>query len=293
MQQAREHKTVIPGGGRFRLGQAALALAGGVAAAGAMAWLAAQLQQLRAPWLVFPIVTGLALGAALVGWVRLVQAGHRPTVVAVTLLAAAVLTAGQHYFSFRAILRTARQKAPELERARLLFPKNSWEDSPFAPPSFGPFLRWQAARGRPIGRFVARGGLAWASWTLDALLLAAAALAVVGPSIRRPYCNHCRSWFRATRQGRLDPDRAAEVVRRTGRSPPQPASAADYRLLTCNGGCGPTGIELRWLRSPAAGDRFWLDAIVLGKVLEVLNRTASFPSPLAAGGTAADPPEGK
>jgi hypothetical protein len=273
-----------------------LALAGGLAAGGAMAWLAAALQQLRSPWLVFPLVTGLALGAVLVGWVRLVQAGHRPTVVAVTLLAAAALTVGQHYFSFRAILPTTRQKKPELEKARLLFAENSWESSPFPPPSFGRFLRWQAARGRPIGRFAARGGWAWASWALDGLLVAAAALAVVGPSIRRPYCNHCRSWFRATRRGRLDPDRAAEVVRRTGRSPPQPASAADYRLLTCNGGCGPTGIELRWLGSsplslgeragagqpatnvqpcdhPAAGDRSWLDAVALGKVLEVLDRT--------------------
>jgi hypothetical protein len=193
MQQDREHKTVIPGGRRFRLGQSALALAGGLAAGGAMAWLAAQLQQLRSPWLVFPIVTGLALGAMLVGLVRLAQAGHRPTVVAVTLLAAAALTVGQHYFSFRAILRTTRQKAPELEKARLLFPENSLAGSPVPPPSLGPFLRWQAARGRPIGRFVARGGLAWASWALDGLLIVAAALAVVLPSIRRPYCNHCRS----------------------------------------------------------------------------------------------------
>ncbi len=158
-----------------------------------MAWLAVQLQQLWSPWLVFPIATGLALGATLVGLVRLVQVGHRPTVVAATLLAAAALVVGQHYFSFRAILRSTRQKTPELEKARLLFPKNSLADSPVPPSSFGPFLRWQAARGRPIGRFVARGGLAWASWALDGLLLAEAALAVVLPSTRRPCCNHCRS----------------------------------------------------------------------------------------------------
>jgi hypothetical protein len=193
MEQDPDHRTVIPGGGRFRLGQSALALAGGLAAGAAMAWLAAQLQQLRSPWLVFPLVMGLALGAALVGLAGLVQVGHRPTVVAVTLLSAAALTVGQHYFSYRATLRATRQKAPELEKARLLFPKNSWEESPVPPPSFGRFLRWQAARGRPIGRFVARGGLAWASWALDGLLLVAGALAVVGPAIRRPYCNHCRS----------------------------------------------------------------------------------------------------
>ncbi len=184
---------VIPGGGRFCLGQSALALAGGLAAGVALAWLAAQLQQSCSPWLVFPIVTGLVLGATLVRWVRLVQVGHRPTVVAVTLLAAAVLTVGQHYFSFRAIVRTTRQKTPELEKARLLFPRISSEDSPIMPRSFGPFLRWQAARGRPIGRFVARGGLAWASWALDGVLLLAAALAVVGTSIRRPCCYPCRS----------------------------------------------------------------------------------------------------
>ncbi len=275
MQQAREHETVIPGGGRFRLGQAALALAGGLAAGGAMAWLAAQLQQLRSPWLVFPLVTGLALGAALAGLVRLVQAGHRPTVVAVTLMAAAALGVGQHYFSFRALLQASRQKAPEWEKARLMFPENSWEASPFPPPSFGRYLRWQAARGRRIGRFVARGGLAWASWALDGLLLAAGALAVVGPAIRRPYCNHCRSWFRATRRGRLDPVGATEVVRRAGRSPPEPASAADYRLLTCNGGCGPTKIDLRWLSNLAVRDRFWLDANARGMVLEVLDTYSS------------------
>ncbi len=183
MDQAHEHKMVIPGGGRFRLGQLLLALAGGLAAGVAMAWLAAQVQQLRAPWLIFPLATGLVLGVTLVGWVRLIQAGHRPTVVVVSLLAAATLIVGQHYFSFRAILQTTRQKSPAMEKARLLFAGSSWEESPLPPTRFGPFLRWQAARGRRIGRFVARGGLAWASWTLDGLLLAAAALAVVGPSI--------------------------------------------------------------------------------------------------------------
>jgi hypothetical protein len=297
MRQAGEQETVTPGGGCFHVGQSALALAGGVAAGGAMAWLAAALQSLWSPWLVLPLLTGLVLGAALVGWVRLVQAGHRPTIVAATLLAVAALTVGQHYFSFRAILRATRQKTPEMEKARLLFPAASWENSPLPPQRFGRFLRWQATRGRPIGRLVARGGWAWASWALDGLLLAASALAVVGPAIRRPYCNHCRSWFRATRRGRLEPDRAAEVVRRIGRSPPEPASAADYRLLTCIGGCGPTGLEIRWLGpghpslgekvtasgiatnvprcdSCAVSDRFWLDAAALSEVLEVLNRTA-------------------
>ena len=193
MQQVPEHKTVIPGGGRFRLGRSALALAGGLAGGAAMGWLAAQLQQSYSPWLVFPIVIGLALGAALVGWLRRVQVAHRPTIVVVTLLAAAALTAGQHYFSFRAILRTTRQNRPELEKARRLFSKGSWEGGPIMPSSFGPFLRWQAARGRPIGRFVARGALAWASWALDGLLLAAAALAVVGRWSRRPCGDHCRN----------------------------------------------------------------------------------------------------
>jgi hypothetical protein len=272
MDQVPEQKMVIPGGGRFRLGQLALALAGGLAAGVALAWLAAQVQQLRAPWLVFPLATGLVLGATLVGWVRLAQVGHRPTLVAVTLLAAATLIVGQHYFSFRVILQTTQQKSPAMEKTRLLFAGSSWEESPLAPLRFGPFLRWQAARGRRIGRFVARGGLAWASWALDGVLLATAALAVVGSSIGRPYCNHCRSWFRPTRRGRLDPDRAAEVVHRIGRSPPEPASAADYRMLTCNGGCGPTGMDLRWLGNPAAGDRYWLDATARGKVWEVLDQ---------------------
>ena len=188
MQQVGEHKAVIPGGRPFRLGQAVLALGGGLAAGVATAWFAAQLQQAWSPWLVFPLVTGLVLGVALVEWVRLIHAGHRWTIVAATLLAAAALTAGQHYFSFRAILRATREKAPSLEKARLLFPENSLQ-SPLPPRSFGPFLRLQAGRGRTIGRFVARGGLAWASWALDGLLSAAAALAVVGLWIRRPYRN--------------------------------------------------------------------------------------------------------
>jgi hypothetical protein len=188
MQQFGEHITAIPGGGRFRLGQALLILGGGSAVGGATAWFAAQLQQAWSPWLVFPLVAGLALGVAMVEWVRLVHAGHRGTIVVATLLAAAALTAGQHYFSFRAILRATRQKAPALEKARLLFPENSLQ-SPLPPQSFGPFLRWQAGRGRTIGRFVARGGLAWASWALDGLLSAAAALAVVGLWIRRRYGN--------------------------------------------------------------------------------------------------------
>jgi hypothetical protein len=168
-----------------RLAQAALAVAGGLAIGGAMGWLAAQLEQLRSPWLLFPLATGLALGAALVRWLRWVRADRGPMVFVVTVCAVAAMTVGQHYFSFRAILRANPQNAAALEKARLLFPENSLQ-SPLPPRSFGLFLRWQAGRGRPIGRFVARGGLAWASWALDGLLSAATAFAVTGFRLRRP-----------------------------------------------------------------------------------------------------------
>ena len=58
----------------------------------------------------------------------------------------------------------------------------------------------QAKVGRPIGfGRVLKGWAAWASWGVDGLLVLVAALAIVIPAIRQPFCNTCRSWYSTIR----------------------------------------------------------------------------------------------
>ena len=72
------------------------------------------------------------------------------------------------------------------------------------PADLADYLRQEAARGRPVMRqWKLRGGAAWLSWAIDGLLTLFAAVAMVVPATRLPYCNACRSWYRTIRGGRV------------------------------------------------------------------------------------------
>ena len=73
-------------------------------------------QSYFAPAVLFPILVGVFTGLTVVGLVRLVRIGHRPTVLLAAVLAAAVAAAGQHYFSYLAY------RSHYEERVRTLFP---------------------------------------------------------------------------------------------------------------------------------------------------------------------------
>lgn len=254
---------------------------------GAVAWASVVAQEYSAPLVLFPLLVGVGLGALAVAVMRLAQVGHRPTVLLGLGLAVVLAVAGQHYLGYRMQVERTRRDAEEYLRARAMFPEVRDEESPVPPSAFGEYLRWQAARGRPLGLggYVARGWLAWLTWTLDAGLLAAAAFAMVLPAVRQPYCNGCRSWYRTTRSGRLSGGEGSELGQLAGVEIPQQAAWLRFRLIQCAGGCGPTGLKLFW--ETADGDAVdataWLAPELRDRITNFLDRVLKSN---AAGGNA-------
>jgi hypothetical protein len=237
------------------------------------AWAANVAQGYFAPWVIFPVLVGLGLGAMLVGLTRINQVGHRPTIVLAALLAALVAVAGQHYADYRAAYRRACQENEVYRLAVATFPQGIQGRVPAPPASFADYLLSQAAAGREIGAYRATGWMVWLSWTLDGLLLPAAMLALMTPALRQPYCNRCRSWFRVVRSGRIDAATARQMAELAAVATVEKPVAARYRLLNCNAHCGPTGFELSWDESPRGTTtlRTWLAPDVRNRIHELLD----------------------
>jgi hypothetical protein len=238
------------------------------------AWAAVDAQSYFAPLLIFPLLVGIGLGTVLVLLMRVGQVGHRPTILLGTALAVLAAVVGQHYFGFLAVRQRDRQQTTALEKAKAALPELAAR-LPAAPPeNFFEFMRQQAGKGRSIFNLIeARDSGAWALWTIEGLLTAAAALGVVIPAMRLPFCPRCRSWYRATRSARfhaavtnriaqaLDVETAARI--RSGRC----------RLLNCSSGCGPTGCELSWedLEGNTFFAQVWLDPAARNAVVQVFD----------------------
>ena len=146
-----------------------------------------------------------------------------------------------------------------------------------------------------VPNHIAHGALVWLAWTVDAVLVLVPALFLVGATARLPYCNRCRRWLQTVRSGRLDPGTAGVLARLAGLSRPEPLAAgksaaskyatrdtfpddfsrARYRLLACQGGCGPTGFVLSWddPTGRLSSGVVWLDAAGRERVVEILDRS--------------------
>ncbi len=213
----------------------------------AAAWLAYGVQKHFAPLGLFPVLVGLAIGVTLAGLMRLLHVAGRSTILAGAVLSCAVAVFGQHYFGFQEQKETAQRQAAQFQLAAQAHPDLVQGTPPEPASGVFEYLRWQAIRGRPIaGRIVARDLWAWASWAFDGCLTLAAALLVVVPAARKPYCDRCRTWFSTVRRGRLSAANAADLAAALGLEPPEDAQDAAYRLVHCQGGCGPAGLELSW-----------------------------------------------
>ena len=75
----------------------------------AVARTAVWIEHVRAPLLIFPLVVGGGLGILLVAAMRLMNVGHRPTLIVGAVLAAVAAAAGQHYFHYRDFADAARR----------------------------------------------------------------------------------------------------------------------------------------------------------------------------------------
>lgn len=246
-------------------------LPGSIALGLAIAWIAMVIQEYFAPLVIFPLLVGVVLGGVMVGLVRLLHLGHRPTIVAGAVLAVLAAVVGQHYFGFRQAQSHIDKKAlllramvPDLPKAEQVVP----------PEKFFDYVPWRAVRGRPVGRWVVRDGWVWLSWGIDALLTAAATLVLVVTAVRLPYCNGCRSWYRTIRSGRLDEPAAHRLADLLAIAIPTGIRAIHYRLIACQSGCPPAGLSLFWEQSDKEGASgpHWLDASQQRQVVELLER---------------------
>jgi hypothetical protein len=228
------------------------------------------------------VLLGAALGVCLAWLLRWCECGHRATAIGGTILAAALLVGGQHLWHYQRHLDAVSAAKQNILRHGAKFAPVAGNLAP-VPPTFGEFLDKEAARGRPLWPgFVARGPAAWASWGLDALLLAGTAVLVVAIAVRRPYCNLCRSWYRLVWEGPLDPRRAAAA--RTAGLLPDSAECHEGRIATwsCRGGCQPARVDLSWREKSAAGRSTTRRAVAWlapQQVLELVQADAAFAPP--------------
>jgi hypothetical protein len=260
-------------GGSFAWRSLAIWLPCGLLLGGLAAWAAVDAQWYFAPIFIFPLLVGIGLGAVLVLLMRVGQVGHRPTILLGTVLAASVAVVGQHYFGFLADRRES-QRATLPKEAQAALRKMDARLPPPPPEHFYDFLRQQASRGRWVfGLFEAREGGAWILWTIEGLLTIAAALGVVIPAMRLPFCSRCRSWYRATRSARFP---AAEIQRIAQALDVETADrirSGRCRLLGCTSGCGPTGCELSWedLEGNTFFAQIWLDTDSRNAVVRIFD----------------------
>ncbi|MEN6405068.1 MAG: hypothetical protein ABFC77_01225 [Thermoguttaceae bacterium] len=251
-----------PEAGRFTWRGLWLAVCAGLVLGAVWAWVGDVAQMYFAPAIVFPLLLGTIVGSAMIGVVRFAGIGHRPTILAVVVLSAAITTVGLHYQNYRTTY-DAHRAAPGL--------------SGFAQqmhPSFGEYLQAQAERGRPLPYgYVARGAAAWLSWAIDALLIVAAAVLVTLPALKSPYCNECKTWYRAVRGAKLDQATARRLAERFGVDEIGRLQSPRFRLSACQGGCGPTRCELSWEESDGsvAMVRVWLDPAGRNEVAAILD----------------------
>ncbi|MGO9111396.1 MAG: hypothetical protein ACLP9L_19390 [Thermoguttaceae bacterium] len=237
-----------------------------------VARLAVWAQAFWAPLLIFPLLVGCGLGLLLAGLMRLGGVGHRATIWSGAILAAAVAVAGQHYISFLDFESALTAKKPEL-----LSLEEFQGIMPDASTSFAWFMQRQAAQGRPVtAEHVLHGAAAWASWAFDGLLMLIATCSIVYLACQAPYCNHCRSWYRTIRAGRLAADTARRVAEAAAALPIEQSldttHPLQYRLSHCVNGCGPGRLELAF-RGQATGEvvEAWLSAAQREQVVRVLD----------------------
>jgi hypothetical protein len=272
-----EPLTCAPPVGRaaFSGTRALVFLPGAIVFGGLVGGAAAVVQSWFAPLVFFPLLVGVVLGAVLVLLLRTTQTAHRSTLILGTLLAMAMATVAQHYASYR-VWAHRLDADPKTAMARAAF------GNPL-PSSFPEFLRREAEQGRPLlAGLVARGPWAWATWGGDGLLVLLGALAIVLPAVALPYCCHCESWYRTTRSGRLRQPFAQRLAEMFHLSLPERLRRIRYRLLMCEGGCQPMGLEFLWRRRHADGrvTTVWLTDRGRDAVLRVLDeaRTSRTPS---------------
>ena len=94
------------------------------------------------------------------------------------------------------------------------------------------------------------------------------------PATRQPYCNACRTWYRTIRAGRTPLAVAQQLAATAAATIDDPVKRVRFRLSCCQGGCGPTRLELFWetadRRGPASLEA-WLDVARRNAAVQALD----------------------
>ncbi|MBN1590777.1 MAG: hypothetical protein JW888_14795 [Pirellulales bacterium] len=283
--EARIHQTDPPTGcGRWTWWAWCLWLPGCVGFGALLAWVAFEVGHYFAPLLVYPLMIGFVLGAAIVALMRISRMGHRPTAWLAVGFSVAVAVVGQHYLSYRSALDEAQRR----EEAILHHASVAADDlivGELAPVSagLGDYLQRQADEGRTIrsvlGTYTLHGSMVWLSWALDGLLVLLPAVAMVAFGLRRPFCGQCGSWYATRRAGQLDARSAGRLAELFEWPLENAVHGAHFRLMSCDRGCTPTGFSLSWGELPAAGQPgvVWLDDARRNRVVEILDQACKQP----------------
>lgn len=276
MSESESHSVNCPpasAGGRATLHGWIIGVVGGAVVGVLWAWWGEVAQTFFAPFLLFPLLIGAGVGVTMVGVARVTQSGNHATIVAGVVLAACLAAVGQHYVLYLdlyywhrpAVTGEAGQAVLQAAVRDLI-------------PSFGQYLQSQVDRGRPLlPDYRIEGWAVWFSWVIDGILTMAAAVAVTLPAMRTPYCDRCRSWYRVTRNGKIDLPTAERLAEMAGVVLPERTRSRRYRFSDCRSGCSPTCCELSWedMAGRVSLVQFWLDAAGRAQMATVLNQVAS------------------
>jgi len=224
----------------------------GLAGLGVGQWAAWVGSYLR-PMVVFPLLVGCVFGGMLVFLIRLLDLAHRGSVLVGVVFASAVCVGSEHggYYlqtqrEYERTLAEWQTKTRGLAALSSSFGQAIQQQLPPPPATWGEYLRRQVEQGRRIGPWLIQGGWVWASWAVEAALTLAAALILVGLTLRWPYCSTCQSWYRVVRQGRVPSQQLAQWREVLERDVSLSGPAPRFRLLECLGRCTPGRLELVW-----------------------------------------------
>lgn len=233
-----------------------------------------------APWLLLPALAGLVGGMTWCAAVRMVQIGHLPTLAAGAVLSITVAAITPHYVSYRSFEAEAHDQLRLFAAVQERFGQEAGE-RPLLPRTFVEFLSWSAARGReitsPLGSRRVCGVWAWASWGLDAVIIAVTFSLPLRRLFRQPYCGQCGSWFQTIRSGSIEGDAARRLRELASTELPPSESAALYQVRSCRGGCGPVLLEVRDVGTSRSGaaTRRWLARQAVGQLWPLLDEATT------------------
>jgi hypothetical protein len=241
------------------------------------AWAAVDAQLFFAPLLLFPLLMGILLGVLLVLLMRMARIGHRPTIVAGTILAAGWAAVGMHYLSYLSHSWEFAAESADLEKARQFLPRDAARRLPTPPRNFFEYMRQSADEGREIfSAYSLHEGYVWLLWIVEAAVLTGGALIVVIPALLLPFCRRCHSWYRTIRSVRCPPVVVGRLAGELHVEIPARLRSGRCRLLACLGGCGPTRCELAWEdhEGQASFARAWLHHAQRNHVMQIFDQYA-------------------